>query len=325
MASTAAEAPPGLAGPIFNRVALIGIGLIGSSIALAARRRGLAGHIAISTRRAETLATAEALGLGDSYDLDPAKAAADADLIIAAVPVGSSEAIARAIAPVLKPGATVSDVGSVKQSVVEQMAPHLPAGVHFVPAHPVAGTERSGPDAGFAELFDNRWCILTPPPGTDPAAVDRLAAFWRGLGANVEVMTPPHHDLVLAITSHVPHLIAYNIVGTAADLETVTQSEVMKFSAGGFRDFTRIAASDPTMWRDIFLHNKPAVLEMLGRFTEDLIALQRAIRWGDGDALFNLFTRTRAIRRGIVAAGQETPAADFGRRPAAKPPETGGT
>ncbi len=305
---------------IFPRLALIGIGLIGSSIALAARRQGLVGHIAISTRRPETLAKAQELGLGDSYSLDPAVAAAGADLVIAAVPVGSSAAIAEAVAPVLKPGAIVSDVGSVKQSVVDQMAPHLPAGVHFVPAHPVAGTEQSGPEAGFAELFQNRWCILTPPEGTDPAAVERLAAFWRGIGANVEVMTPSHHDLVLAITSHVPHLIAYNIVGTAADLETVTRSEVMKFSAGGFRDFTRIAASDPTMWRDIFLHNKPAVLEMLGRFTEDLIALQRAIRWGDGDALFDLFTRTRAIRRGIVAAGQETANADFGRRPAT--PET---
>ena len=193
------------------------------------------------------------------------------------------------------------------------MAPHLPKGVHFVPAHPVAGTEYSGPDAGFAELFENRWCILTPPPGTDPAAVERLTQFWRRLGANVETMTAEHHDLVLAITSHVPHLIAYNIVGTAADLETVTQSEVMKFSAGGFRDFTRIAASDPTMWRDVFLHNRDAVLEMLGRFSEDLTALQRLIRYGEGERLFDLFTRTREIRRGIIAAGQETEAADFGR------------
>ncbi len=310
-----------MAEPIFARIALIGIGLIGSSIALAARRRGLAGHIAISTRRPETLAKAGELGLGDSYDLDPAVAAKDADLVIAAVPVGASEAVAQAIAPALKPGAIVSDVGSVKQSVVRQMAPHLPPGVHFVPAHPVAGTEHSGPEAGFAELFDNRWCILTPPAGTDPAAVEKLAAFWGGIGANVEVMSPEHHDLVLAITSHVPHLIAYNIVGTAADLEAVTQSEVIKFSAGGFRDFTRIAASDPTMWRDVFLHNKEAVLEMLGRFNEDLTALQRAIRWGDGETLFNLFTRTRAIRRSIVAVGQETPAADFGRRPAQPGPE----
>jgi cyclohexadieny/prephenate dehydrogenase len=193
------------------------------------------------------------------------------------------------------------------------MSPHLPKTVHFVPAHPVAGTEYSGPDAALVDLFENRWSILTPPAGTDPAAVERLARFWRGLGANVEVMDPAHHDLVLAITSHVPHLIAYNIVGTAAHLEAVTESEVMKFSAGGFRDFTRIASSDPTMWRDVFLHNRDAVLEMLGRFSEDLTALQRAIRYGEGDKLFDLFTRTRAIRRGIIEAGQETPAPDFGR------------
>jgi len=303
---------------IFPRLALIGIGLIGSSIAHAARRAGAAGHIAVSTRTPETLKRAEELGLGQSYHLDPAEAAYGADCVIASVPVGASEAVAKAIAPALKPGAIVSDVGSVKQSVVRQMAPHLPEGVHFVPAHPVAGTEYSGPDAGFAALFDRRWCILTPPPETDPAAVETLGRFWTALGANVETMSPQHHDLVLAITSHVPHLIAYNIVGTAADLETVTESEVMKFSAGGFRDFTRIAASDPTMWRDVFLHNKEAVLEMLGRFNEDLASLQRAIRWGDGEALFNLFTRTRAIRRGIVAAGQETAAPDFGRQPGAR-------
>jgi cyclohexadieny/prephenate dehydrogenase len=299
--------------PIFRRLALIGIGLIGASIALAARRNGLAGHIAISTRSAATLARAEELKLGDSYHADAADAARDADCVILCIPVGASGTVARHISGALKPGAIVSDVGSVKASVVSQIAAHLPPGVHFVPAHPVAGTEYSGPDAGFAELFANRWCILTPPPDTDGQAVERLAAFWRGLGANVETMTPEHHDLVLAITSHVPHLIAYNIVGTAADLETVTESEVMKFSAGGFRDFTRIAASDPTMWRDVFLHNKEAVLEMLGRFSEDLTALQRAIRWGDGETLFNLFTRTREIRRGIIAAGQETAIPDFGR------------
>ncbi len=304
--------------PVFERLALVGIGLIGSSIALAARRGGLAGHVAISTRRPETLARAEELGLGDSYHAEAGEAVAGADCVIVSVPVGASGDVAKAIAPFLKPGAIVSDVGSVKQSVVRQMAPHIPAGVHFIPAHPVAGTEHSGPDAGFASLFDNRWCILTPPAGTDPEAVEKLASFWRGAGANVEVMSPEHHDLVLAITSHVPHLIAYNIVGTAADMETVTQSEVMKFSAGGFRDFTRIAASDPTMWRDVFLHNKEAVLEMLGRFTEDLTALQRAIRWGDGDTLHKLFTRTRAIRRGIVEAGQETAAPDFGRQQAKK-------
>ena len=237
----------------------------------------------------------------------------DADLVILCTPVGTYGEIAKRIAPHLKPGAILSDVGSVKTAVVRDVGPHVPAGVHFIPAHPIAGTEQSGPDAGFAELFDNRWCILTPPPGADPQAWRSSAAFWRGLGSNVEIMDPKHHDLVLAITSHVPHLIAYNIVGTAADLETVTQSEVIKYSAGGFRDFTRIAASDPTMWRDVFLNNREAVLEMLARFNEDLSVLQRAIRWGDGDALFNLFTHTRAIRRSIIDAGQDTPAPNFGR------------
>jgi cyclohexadieny/prephenate dehydrogenase len=299
--------------PVFQRLALIGIGLIGGSIALASRRGKVAGHVAIATRTDVTLARARELNLGDSYHADPAEAVRDADCVILCTPVGAVGAVTAAIAGALKPGAIISDVGSVKASVIAAMKPHIPKGVHFVPAHPVAGTEYSGPDAGFAELFDNRWCILTPPEGTDPAAVDMLATFWRGLGANVEVMTPEHHDLVLAITSHVPHLIAYNIVGTAADLESVTQSEVMKYSAGGFRDITRIAASDPTMWRDVFLNNREAVLEMLGRFTEDLTALQRLIRYGEGDKLFDLFTRTRAIRRGIIEAGQETPAADFGR------------
>jgi cyclohexadieny/prephenate dehydrogenase len=298
---------------VFPRLALIGIGLIGASIALAARRAGIVGHVAIATRTPATLKRAEELRLGDSYHAKFLDAAADADCVIVCVPVGASGDVAAAIAPSLKPGAIVSDVGSVKASVVRQMAPHIPPGVHFVPAHPVAGTEHSGPDAGLADLFDNRWCILTPPPGTDAGAVERLAGFWRALGANVEIMAPDHHDMVLAITSHVPHLIAYNIVGTAAHLEEVSQSEVMKYAAGGFRDFTRIAASDPTMWRDVFLNNKEAVLEMLGRFTEDLTALQRLIRFGDGDALFDLFTRTRAIRRGIVEIGQDSPAPDFGR------------
>ena len=302
-----------MSAPIFPRLALIGVGLIGGSIALAARRGGLAGHIAVASRTPQTLARARALGLGDSFHADPADAVRDADCVILCVPVGAVGAVTEAVAGALKPGAIVSDVGSVKAAVIAKMQPLLPKGVHFVPAHPVAGTEYSGPDAAFAELFDNRWCILTPPEGTDPGAVDKLAAFWRGLGANVERMTPEHHDLVLAITSHVPHLIAYNIVGTAADLETVTQGEVMKFSAGGFRDFTRIAASDPTMWRDVFLNNKEAVLEMLGRFTEDLTALQRLIRYGEADKLFDLFTRTREIRRGIIAAGQETAVPDFGR------------
>jgi cyclohexadieny/prephenate dehydrogenase len=299
--------------PVFPRLALIGIGLIGSSIALAARHYGAAAHVAISTRSASTLKRAEELKLGDSYHADPAEAVRDADCVILCIPVGATGAVTAVISGALKPGAILSDVGSVKAAVVSQVKAHLPAGVHFVPAHPVAGTEFSGPDAGFAELFQNRWCILTPPAGTAPDAVERLAEFWRRIGANVETMNAEHHDLVLAITSHVPHLIAYNIVGTAADLETVTQSEVMKFSAGGFRDFTRIAASDPTMWRDVFLNNREAVLEMLGRFSEDLTALQRAIRWGDGEALFNLFTRTREIRRGIIAAGQETAIPDFGR------------
>lgn len=299
--------------PVFQRLALIGIGLIGGSIALGARKHGLAGHIAVNSRTPKTLARAKELGLGDSWHADPADAVKDADCVILCIPVGASGETAKAIAAVLKPGAIVSDVGSVKGSVVTQMVPHLPKHVHFVPAHPVAGTEYSGPDAGFAELFENRWTILTPPPGTDPDAVERLAIFWRGLGANVDVMDPHHHDLVLAITSHVPHLIAYNIVGTAAHLEEVTESEVMKFSAGGFRDFTRIASSDPTMWRDVFLNNRDAVLEMLGRFSEDLTALQRAIRYGEGDKLFELFTRTREIRRGIIEAGQETTVPDFGR------------
>ena len=304
----------------FGRLALIGVGLIGSSIARAARQAGLAEEIAIQTRSAETLETARGLKLGDSYTTSAAEVVRDADLVILCIPVGACGGVAEAIAGSLKPGAIVSDVGSVKMSVINQMAPHIPDGVHFVPAHPVAGTEHSGPEAGFAELFRHRWCILTPPEGADTDAVARLRAFWEALGSDVEVMAPAHHDLVLAITSHVPHLIAYNIVGTAAHLEEVTQSEVMKFAAGGFRDFTRIAASDPTMWRDVFLHNREAVLEMLGRFSEDLTALQRAIRWGDGDALFDLFTRTRAIRRGIVESGQDTAEPDFGRPH--KPPHT---
>ena len=298
---------------LFDRVALIGIGLIGSSIARGARQRGLAKEIVVQSRGAATVAEAERLKLGDSYTTSAAEAAKDADLVVISIPVGAYAAAAEEIGPVLKPGAIVTDVGSVKLSVIRQVMPHLPAHAHFVPAHPVAGTEHSGPGAGFAELFDNRWCILTPPDGADADAVAKVRAFWEALGANVETMAADHHDMVLAITSHVPHLIAYNIVGTAAHLEAVTQSEVMKFAAGGFRDFTRIAASDPTMWRDVFLNNREAVLEMLGRFSEDLTALQRAIRFGDGEALFELFTRTRAIRRGIIEAGQETEAADFGR------------
>src|SRR5690606_11030185 len=286
-----------MAGKMFDRIALIGIGLIGSSLARVIRREGLAGEIVVSTRSRETLARAEALGLGDRYTTDAAEAVRDADLVVVSVPVGASEAVAREIAPALKPGVIVTDVGSTKASVIAQMQPHMPPHAHFIPGHPLAGTEKSGPDAGFAELFTNRRCILTPPEGTDAAALDRLAAFWRACGSNIDTMDPQHHDMVLAMVSHLPHIIAYNIVGTADDLQTVTKSEVIKYSASGFRDFTRLAASDPTMWRDVCLHNKDAILEMLARFSEDLSALQRAIRWGDGDKLFDLFSRTRAVRR----------------------------
>ncbi|MFN4011240.1 MAG: prephenate/arogenate dehydrogenase family protein [Pannonibacter sp.] len=299
---------------LFDRIALVGIGLIGSSLARIIRQEGLAREIVISTRSPETLARAEELQLGDRYCTDAGEAVVNADLVIVSVPVGASEAVARTIAPHLKPGAILTDVGSTKASVVSQMAPHIPEGVHFIPGHPIAGTEHSGPDAGFASLFQNRWCILTPVEGADQNAVDRLSAFWTACGSNVDVMDPEHHDLVLAIVSHLPHIIAYNIVGTADDLETVTKSEVIKYSASGFRDFTRLAASDPVMWRDVCLHNKDAILEMLSRFSEDLAALQRAIRWGDGQALFDLFTRTRSIRRSIIEAGQETEAPDFGRQ-----------
>ncbi len=299
--------------PMFEHVALVGIGLIGSSISHAMRRKGFAGTITGSARTKATIETAMGLRLIERGCVHAADAVKDADLVILSVPVGACGALAAEIAPNLKPGAIVTDVGSVKAAVVRDMAPHLPEGVHFVPGHPIAGTEQSGPEAGFAELFDGRWTILTPTPRTDPAAVKKLKAFWEALGARVEVMSPEHHDMVLAVTSHLPHLIAYNIVNTAAHLERVTNSEVIKFSAGGFRDFTRIAASDPTMWRDVFLNNKEAVLEMLGRFSEDLAELQRAIRFGDGDTLFRLFTDARAIRRGIIEAGQDTAAPDFGR------------
>ena len=301
-----------LAAPLFDRVALIGLGLIGSSLARVAKRKRLARTLVASDASPDVRAKVAALGLADTVAETAAQAVADADLVILCVPVGAMSAVAQEIAPHVKPGAIVSDVGSVKSAVLAALIKYLP-NASVIPAHPVAGTEESGPAAGFATLFVNRWCILTPPEGADAKAVKRLADFWAAAGANVEVMTPQHHDLVLSITSHLPHLIAYNIVGTAADLEAVTQSEVIKFSAGGFRDFTRIAASDPTMWRDVFLNNKEAVLETLGRFTEDLTALQRMIRNGDGDGLFNLFTRTRAIRRGIIEEGQEIAAPDFGR------------
>ena len=299
--------------PLFDRLALIGVGLIGSSIARAARAHGVVRQIVATARSAQTRGRVIELGLADQVVENNAAAVAGADLVIVCVPVGACGGVAAEIGPHLSRGATVSDVGSVKAAVLREMAPHLPAGVHFVPAHPVAGTEHSGPDAGFASLFVGRWCILTPPPQADPAAVARVAAFWRALGAEVETMPAAHHDLVLAVTSHLPHLIAYTIVGTADELAEVTRSEVLKFSAGGFRDFTRIAASDPTMWRDVFLANRDAVLEMLGTFNEDLARLTRAIRRGDGDALFEHFSRTRAIRRGIVQIGQDSPAPDFGR------------
>ncbi len=304
--------------PLFRRIALIGIGLIGSSISHAARRAGLAASIVGTARTPATVETALRLGIISEAYVGARDAVADADLVILCVPVGACGPIAREIGPYLAPGAIITDVGSVKGSVVRDMAPYLPKHVHFVPGHPIAGTEQSGPESGFAELFDGRWCILTPPEDTDTAAVEKLSAFWRGLGSNVEIMTAAHHDLVLAVTSHLPHLIAFNIVNTAAHLERVTDAEVIKFSAGGFRDFTRIAASDPVMWRDIFLNNKDAALEMLGRFQEDLVMLQRAIRFGDGDALEKTFTDAREIRRGVIQAGQDTPAPDFGRKSAKK-------
>ena len=299
--------------PMFDRVAILGIGLIGSSIAHAMRRGHVAREIVGHAHRAETLKRARKLGFADRLTDNAAAAVKGADLVILAAPVGVFGALAKAIAPHLKSGAIVSDVGSVKGAVIADVSPHIPRGVHFVPAHPIAGTERSGPDAGFAELFDGRWCILTPLKGANKRAISTVKTFWERLGSRVDVMDAKHHDLVLAVTSHVPHLIAYNIVGTADDLSTVTQGEVIKYSAGGFRDFTRIAASDPTMWRDVFLNNKDAVLEVLGRFSEDLSALQRQIRWSDGDALHKLFARTRAIRRGIVDAGQDSAEINFGR------------
>lgn len=305
--------------PHFRKLALIGIGLIGSSIALAARRQGLVEVISIATRKQETLDEARELNLGDIYTLDAAEAVRGADLVIICTPVGAYEGVMAAIAPALEPGAILSDVGSVKKHVVGIMAPLLPNGVSLIPGHPIAGTEHSGPSAGFPELFTGRWCVLTPGPEVDPAKTEKLAGFWRAMGSQVESMDAGHHDMVLAITSHIPHLVAYNIVGTVADLEAATQSEVIKFSASGFRDFTRIAASDPVMWRDVFLTNRDAVLEMLGRFSEDLSVLQRAVRTGDGPALESMFTRTRAIRRSIISAGQETAAADFGRPHEAPP------
>jgi cyclohexadieny/prephenate dehydrogenase len=298
---------------LYNRVALIGLGLIASSMFWAIKRAGVANEVTGYARSKATRETARRIGLCDQVCDSAAEAVEGADLVILCVPVGVMGQVAQDIAPMLKPGATVSDVGSVKQAVIDAVQPHLPEGVHFVPGHPLAGTEHSGPESGFADLFDNRWCLLVPVEGTDRAAVSQLQALWSAIGANVEIMDAEHHDLVLSVTSHAPHLIAYTMVGVADDLRRVTDSEVIKYSAAGFRDFTRIAASDPTMWRDVFLNNKEATLEILGRFTEELFALQRAIRTGDGDHLFDYFTRTRAIRRGIIEAGQDTDAADFGR------------
>jgi len=299
--------------PIYNRVALIGLGLIAGSMALAMRRAGLAGEIVGTARSPETRAIATEIGLCDRIVATNAEAVQGADLVVLCVPIGVMGDIAAEIAPHLAPGCTVSDVGSVKRAVIDAVGPHLPEGVHFVPAHPIAGTEHSGPRSGFAELFENRWCLIVPIDGTPEAPVAQLRALWEAMGANVDVMEADHHDLVLAVTSHTPHLIAYTMVGVADDLRRVTDSEVIKYSAAGFRDFTRIAASDPTMWRDVFLTNKDATLEILGRFTEELFALQRAIRKGDGQHLHDYFTRTRAIRRGIIQAGQDTAAPDFGR------------
>ena len=303
-----------LSAPLFPKIAIVGLGLIGASLCRAIVQRGIAGTLVGIDADPVVRGRAQAIGLADIVAETAEQAVAGAGLVVLCTPVGAMGAVAATIAPHLAPGAIVSDVGSTKVSVIEAVAPHLPSHAHLVPAHPVAGTEYSGPDAGFATLFLNRWAILTPQEHTEARAVGAAVAFWEAVGANVELMSAAHHDLVLAITSHVPHLIAYNIVRTASDLERVTEAEVMKFSAGGFRDFTRIAASDPTMWRDVFLNNREAVLEVLGRFNEDLASLARMVRDGNGDGLFDLFTRTRAIRRGIIAQGQETAAADFGRR-----------
>ncbi len=298
---------------LYDRVALVGLGLIASSMAHAMRDGGLAREIVGHARSPETRATAMEIGLCDRVTETAAEAVQGADLIVLATPIGVMEQVAQEIAPHLAPGATLTDVGSVKRAVIDAVSPHVPEGVHFIPGHPLAGTEQSGPRAGFAGLFRNRWCLLLPSQSVDPEAVDRLRRYWEAMGAHVDEMDPDHHDLVLAVTSHAPHLIAYTMVGVADDLRRVTDSEVIKYSAAGFRDFTRIAASDPTMWRDVFLTNKDATLEILGRFTEELFALQRAIRTGDGAHLHEYFTRTRAIRRGIVEAGQDTDAPDFGR------------
>ncbi|HAJ84079.1 MAG: prephenate/arogenate dehydrogenase family protein [Planktomarina sp.] len=296
----------------YDRVALIGLGLIASSMFWAMKRAGMSAHVTGYARSVETRNVARDIGLCDTVCDDLISAVTDADLVVLCLPIGAMGPVMSEIGPYLKPGCTVSDVGSVKRAVIDAVQPHIAEGIHFVPAHPLAGTEHSGPKAGFAALFDSRWCLLTPN-GADPVAVSALSVYWQALGAKVDDLDPDHHDLVLAVTSHAPHLIAYTMVGVADDLHRVTNSEVINYSATGFRDFTRIAASDPTMWRDVFLSNKDATLEILGRFTEELFALQRAIRTGDGDLLHDYFTRTRAIRRGIIDAGQDTDAPDFGR------------
>jgi len=298
---------------VYQKVALIGLGLIASSMYWAIKRGSIAREVSGYARSHATRQKAREIGLCDHICDTAQEAVKDADLVVLCVPVGAMGDLAKEIAPALKSGATISDVGSVKKDVIQTVGPHVPEGVHFVPAHPIAGTEHSGPEAGFATLFDNRWCLIVPTPESDRSAVDRLCALWKGIGANVDIMDADHHDLVLAVTSHAPHLIAYTMVGVADDLSRVTDSEVINYSAAGFRDFTRIAASDPTMWRDVFLTNKDATLEILGRFTEELFMLQRAIRQGDGQHLHDYFTRTRNIRRGIIEAGQDTDKPDFGR------------
>ncbi|MGA0599935.1 prephenate/arogenate dehydrogenase family protein [Caulobacter sp. KR2-114] len=305
-----------MTGVLYQKLAVIGCGLIGSSVIRAARTAGVVGEVSVYDASPAARAKIAELGFADTVADDPVQAVEGADLVIFAAPPLAIGTAAEQVAGALKPGCTVSDVGSVKAAVSEAFAKVVPPTCFAIPGHPIAGSEQSGPEAGFGEMFQGRWCILTPQARTDAAyaeAVERLTDFWLALGSQVEIMDDKHHDLVLAVTSHLPHLIAYNIVGTAADLEEVTRGEVIKYSAGGFRDFTRIAASDPIMWRDVFLANKDAVLEMLGRFTEDLQALSRAIRWGEGDKLQELFTRTRDIRRSIITAGQESAEPNFGR------------
>ncbi|MEG6507870.1 prephenate/arogenate dehydrogenase family protein [Methyloligella sp. 2.7D] len=313
-----------MSGKLFDKVAILGLGLIGSSLAHGLKQKGIAARVVGSDASPEVRTRAREIGLGDEIAETAVEAVTDADLVILSVPVGAMGDVANAMVPGLSPETIVTDVGGVKAAVIAAIEKALPKENAFVPGHPIAGTEYSGPDSGFGTLFEGRWAILTPSARTTDAALGKVTAMWEALGSDVETMSPAHHDIVLATTSHLPHLIAFNIVGTAADMEEVTQSEVIKFSAGGFRDFTRIASSDPVMWRDIFLNNKEAVLEMLGRFSEDLAALQRMIRWEDGEALHALFTRTRAIRRGIIEAGQETAAPDFGRQPQAPQAAGGG-